>query len=97
MKSYSPYDNIRQQNYPNMFFFTGLNDKNVSYWESAKMVARLRANNTGKTTILLKTDFNSGHGGGAGRYDSYRELSYKMALIFDLFEKNTALVKVAQP
>jgi hypothetical protein len=24
-------------------------------------------------------------------------LSYKMALIFDLFEKNTALVKGAQP
>ncbi|MFN7260889.1 MAG: prolyl oligopeptidase family serine peptidase [Cyclobacteriaceae bacterium] len=97
MKSYSPYDNIRQQNYPNMFFFTGLNDKNVSYWESAKMVAKLRANNTGETTILLKTDFNSGHGGGSGRYDSYRELSYKMALIFDLFEKTKTLVKVDQP
>ncbi|MCX8489576.1 MAG: S9 family peptidase [Cyclobacteriaceae bacterium] len=97
MKSYSPYDNIRQQNYPNMFFFTGLNDKNVSYWESAKMVARLRANNTSKNNILLKTDFNSGHGGGSGRYDSYRKLSYKMALVFDLFEKNKALVKAPQP
>jgi protease II len=46
---------------------------------------------------MFPTDFNSGHGGGSGRYDSYRELSYKMALIFDLFEKTKTLVKVDQP
>jgi protease II len=97
MKSYSPYDNVRQQSYPNMFFFTGLNDRNVSYWEAAKMVAKLRANNTSKNTILLKTDFNSGHGGGSGRYDQYRELSYKMALVFDLFDTSKILTNPPKP
>jgi protease II len=97
MKSYSPYDNVRQQSYPNMFFFTGLNDRNVSYWEAAKMVAKLRANNTSKNTILLKTDFNSGHGGGSGRYDQYRELSYKMALVFDLFDTSKILTNLPKP
>jgi protease II len=97
LKSYSPYDNIRPQAYPNIFFFTGLNDRNVPYWEAAKMVARLRANNTGPNTILLRTDFNSGHGGGSGRYDGFRELAYKMALVFDLFEKSRTTMKPPTP
>nr|WP_306456218.1 hypothetical protein [Winogradskyella undariae] len=29
MKSYSPYDNIKAQNYPNLLFFKGLNDTRV--------------------------------------------------------------------
>ncbi len=97
LKSYSPYDNVRPQAYPNLFFFTGLNDRNVPYWEAAKMVARLRAANTGPNTILLRTDFNSGHGGGSGRYDGLRELAYKMALVFDIFEKSKPAVKPPAP
>ncbi len=86
MKSYSPYDNVKAQAYPNMIFITGLNDTRVGYWEPAKMVAKLRAHNTADTEILLKTDFNSGHGGGSGRFEYYRDTSYKYALIFDFLK-----------
>jgi oligopeptidase B len=50
MKSYSPYDNVKPQAYPNMYISTGLHDSQVQYWEPAKWVAKLR---TLKTNTLL--------------------------------------------
>ena len=87
IKSYSPYDNVRAQNYPNMLFFTGLNDTRVGYWEPAKMVAKLRANKTDDNVLLLKTDFSNGHSGGSGRFADFRDSAYKLALIYDLSSK----------
>ena len=86
MKSYSPYDNVKAQDYPNLLFFTALNDSRVGYWEPAKMVAKLRATKTDDKVLLLKTDFSNGHGGGSGRFAYLRDCSYKLALIYDLYK-----------
>jgi len=88
IKSYSPYENVKAQAYPNMLFFTGLNDTRVGYWEPAKMVAKLRTLKTDNNLLLLKTALNSGHSGGSGRYAYYKDLSYKLAIIFDLYEQD---------
>jgi protease II len=85
IKSYSPYDNVKAQKYPNLLFFTGLNDTRVGYWEPAKMVAKLRATKTDNNLLLLKTDFSNGHGGGSGRFAGFRDSAYKLALIYDLY------------
>jgi len=82
IKSYSPYDNVKAQNYP-----TGLNDTRVGYWEPAKMVAKLRATKTDDKVLLLRTDFSSGHGGGSGRFAGFRDSAYKLALIYDLYRQ----------
>jgi len=42
MLSYSPYDQIKAQNYPNILITSGLNDSRVQYWEPAKWTAKLR-------------------------------------------------------
>jgi protease II len=100
IKSYSPYDNLVAQDYPNMLLTTGLNDTRVGYWEPAKMVAKLRDLKTDDNLILLKTDPYSGHAGGSGRYTYYRDLAYKYAIIFDLFktgEKEAAPVSSDDP
>ena len=89
IKSYSPYENVKAQNYPPMFFFTGLNDSRVGYWEPAKMVAKLRTLKTDKQILLLKTNINAGHGGGSGRYSYYKDLAMKYAIIFDLYRNTT--------
>ena len=73
MLSYSPYDNVRAQNYPAMLVFTGLWDSQVQYYEPAKWVAKLRARKTDRNPLLFSIDVNAGHGGKSGRFQSFRD------------------------
>ncbi|MCJ2012073.1 S9 family peptidase [Methylobacterium sp. J-076] len=80
--SYSPYDNVRAQEYPAILALGGLTDPRVTYWEPAKWVARLRATMTGGGPVLLKINMEAGHGGAAGRFDRLEEVAliYAFAL-----------------
>ncbi len=79
MYSYSPYDNIKAQAYPNMLIEVSLNDSQVPYWEGAKFAAKLREMKTDNNTILLKTNMGAGHGGSSGRYDRLKEVAFEYA------------------
>ena len=79
MLSYSPYDNVRAQDYPAILALGGLTDPRVTYWEPAKWVARLRATMTGGGPILLKTNMDAGHGGASGRFDSLKDTALEYA------------------
>jgi oligopeptidase B len=79
MYSYSPYDNIKAQKYPNMLVEVSLNDSQVPYWEGAKFVAKLREMKKDDNTILLKTNMGAGHGGSSGRYDRLKEIAFEYA------------------
>lgn len=81
--SYSPYDNIKAQNYPNILATGGLNDSQVGYHEPAKFVAKLRAMKTDNNILLLKTNMESGHGGATGRFDALKERAFDMAFILN--------------
>lgn len=63
ISSYSPYQNIKHQVYPNMIFIGSYLDYQTPMWQIAKHVAKLRENNLGNSEILLLTDMNSGHMG----------------------------------
>lgn len=80
MLRYSPYDNVGAKAYPATLVLAGLTDPRVTYWEPAKWVAKLRALNTGKQPILLKTNMDAGHGGAAGRFDRLDEVA--LAFVF---------------
>lgn len=81
IRSYSPYDNVRAQDYPPMLILAGWNDNRVAYWEPAKWVARLRAVKTGSAPLLLSTAFETGHGGASGRYSGLEEVALQYAFI----------------
>jgi oligopeptidase B len=85
MLSYSPYDNVKAQDYPHMLVTAGLNDPRVPYWEPAKWVAKLRAVKTGDNLLLLKTKMDEGHSGASGRYDYLREIAFEYAFILRCF------------
>jgi oligopeptidase B len=84
MMSYSPYDNIRAVNYPNMLITAGLNDPWVGYWEPAKFVAKMRALKTDKNMLLLRTDMEAGHAGASGVFDRLKNRAFQYAFIFSL-------------
>jgi oligopeptidase B len=81
MLSYSPYDNVRAQDYPAMFVTTGLWDSQVQYYEPAKWVAKLRALKTDQNPIFLHVDMEAGHGGKSGRFQRYREIAMEYAFV----------------
>lgn len=84
MKSYSPYDNVKPINYPNLLVTTGLHDSQVQYFEPAKWVAKLRELKTDTNKLLFKIDMESGHGGASGRFESLKEVALEYAFLFDL-------------
>ena len=79
--SYSPYDQVRAQDYPHLLVTTGLHDSQVQYWEPAKWVARLRDRKTDDNLLLLYTDMSSGHGGASGRYRKYEDVALRYAFL----------------
>ena len=84
MKSYSPYDNVIAQKYPNMLVTTGLHDSQVQYWEPAKWVAKLRTLKTDDNVLFLDTNMDAGHGGASGRFESLKELAKEFSFLLDL-------------
>jgi oligopeptidase B len=84
MKSYSPYDNISEKEYPNMLVTTGLHDSQVQYWEPAKWVAKLREKKKGDNKLLLHTNMDAGHGGASGRFEALKEVAMDYAFLLDL-------------
>jgi oligopeptidase B len=84
MLSYSPYDQVSEQDYPNMMVTTGLHDSQVQYFEPAKWVARLRDRRTDDNKLIMHTNMEAGHGGASGRYRRYQETAQEFAFIAGL-------------
>lgn len=89
MKSYSPYDNVTEKDYPHLLVTTGLNDSQVPYWEPAKWVSKLRELRSNKTKLLLmKIEMEVGHGGKSGRFEYLRDEALSHAFLLELSGKN---------
>jgi prolyl oligopeptidase len=61
--------------YPPVLLTTGINDPRVSSWEPAKFTARLQAATSGGKPILLRVDFEAGHGFGSTRLQREEEFA----------------------
>ncbi|NRA74153.1 MAG: S9 family peptidase [Rickettsiales bacterium] len=86
IKSYSPYDNVKEQHYPIIYVLAGLNDPRVTYWEPAKWVAKLRDKKLDNNILLLETDMESGHKGKTGRFPKIKEAAKEYSFIFYTFK-----------
>ena len=86
MLSYSPYDQIKFAEYPNLFVTAGFFDSQVQYWEPLKWVAILRDHWKGANKLLLYTNMDAGHGGDSGRFKRYREYAMQYAFLLDIAE-----------
>ena len=84
MLSYSPYDQVKAMDYPNILVTTGFWDSQVQYWEPSKWVAKLRDMKTDKNTLVMDCNMEVGHGGASGRFERYRVTALEYAFILDL-------------
>ncbi|WP_034045336.1 S9 family peptidase [Wocania ichthyoenteri] len=84
MKSYSPYDNVKAKDYPNILITTGYWDSQVQYWEPAKWIAKLRELKTDDNLLAMDCNMKTGHGGASGRFERYKRLALTYAFMFDL-------------
>lgn len=84
MKSYSPYENVSKNGYPNMLVTTGLHDSQVQYFEPAKWVAKIRSLKTDNKLLLLYINMEAGHGGASGRFNYLKEVAMQYSFLFAL-------------
>lgn len=84
MLSYSPYDQVKAQDYPNLLITTGLHDSQVQYWEPAKWTAKLRELKTNDNLVLLRTNMETGHGGASGRFSYFKETAQDYTFLLNL-------------
>ncbi|HLS68979.1 MAG TPA: S9 family peptidase [Kiloniellales bacterium] len=84
IRSYCPYQNIRDRDYPHILATAGLTDPRVTYWEPAKWVAKLRATKTNDSLLMLKTYMQAGHAGAAGRFEKLREVALVYAFLLQI-------------
>ncbi len=82
--SYSPYDNVVAQEYPNLLITTGYWDSQVQYWEPAKWIAKLRDFRTNHNKLYMYCNMDVGHGGASGRFERYKEVALEYAFLLDL-------------
>ena len=88
MLSYSPYDNVTNQNYTNLFILSGYYDSQVQYWEPLKWIAKLREMRTNQNLLILDMDMDTGHGGSTGRFKPYKDTAKIYAFILMLDGEN---------
>mgnify|MGYP002833869266 FL=1 len=84
MKTYSPYDNIEELNYPAVLVTTSLFDSQVQYFEPAKYVPKLREFSISGNPIFLNINLVGGHGGKSGRLESLNETALDYSFILNV-------------
>ncbi len=85
----SPYHHIANgTKYPAVLVVTGINDPRVDAWQAAKMAARLQAASTSGKPVLLRVDFDAGHGYGSTKKQRNEELADTLAFLFWQFGVN---------
>ena len=68
--------------YPAVLLTTGINDPRVEPWMSAKMTARLQAATASGRPVLLRVDYDAGHGIGSTKEQRNREVADEYAFLF---------------
>jgi len=69
--------------YPAVLLVTGINDPRVEPWMSAKMAARLQTATTSGKPVLLRVDYDAGHGFGSTKRQRNEQNADIYAFLFD--------------
>jgi acetyl esterase/lipase len=90
LRSYSPYENVKQHDYPPILVLCSLNDPRVPYWEGMKWAAHIRATGTNQPEVLVKVRVDGGHQGVSERFEEVDEWALIYAFIICRVSKRTS-------
>lgn len=72
----SPYANVKPGTpYPAVLFEHGVNDIRVDVWMALKLASRIASATTSDVPVLLRLDYDGGHGAGATREQAQRQIA----------------------
>jgi prolyl oligopeptidase len=77
------YQHVKPETaYPAVLLTTGANDPRVAPWQAAKMTARLQASTNSGKPVLLRVDYDAGHGLGSTKSQRDEEMADEVAFLF---------------
>lgn len=76
------YQHVKPNAYPAVLLTTGVNDPRVAPWQAAKMTARLQASTNSGKPVLLRVDYDAGHGMGSTKSQRDAELADELSFLF---------------
>jgi prolyl oligopeptidase len=92
----SPYHHVTNgTKYPAVMVTTGFNDPRVVSWEPGKMAARLQAATSSGKPVLLRVDYDAGHGIGSTKTQREEELADEWS--FAMWQFGVAEFQPAKP
>jgi len=78
----SPYQWVKDgTSYPAVLLTTGINDPRVDAWEAGKMGARLQAATSSGKPVLIRIDYDAGHGIGSTTKQAYEERADEISFL----------------
>ncbi len=78
----SPYAHVTPgTRYPAVLFEHGVNDSRVDVWMPLKLASRLAGASTSGRPVLLRLDFDAGHGAGSSREQTLERLADRSAFL----------------
>ena len=83
--------------YPAVMLITGANDPRVAPWQAAKMTARLQAASTSGKPVLLRVDYEAGHGVGSTKKQQQELLADQYSFLLWQLGAPEYQPKVARP
>ena len=73
LSTYSPYENVKAQDYPPILVLCSFSDPRVPYWEGVKWAARIRELGTNEPEVSVKVRWDGGHQGVSDRFEEVDE------------------------
>lgn len=86
---YDPYYGVKKQKYPMLYFSNSLTDPRVGFYESLKLIQKLRENKQDDYPIIMRCDIDASHGGQSSRWSALqKDVIPEYAWILKLFDKH---------
>ena len=88
---YDPYYGIKSQPYPQLYFSNSLTDPRVGFYESFKLIQKIRERKKDNHPIIMRCEIDASHAGSSSRWDYLKkDVIPEYAWILKLFNKHKA-------